>query len=215
VRWNKGVTPSLIKSDTKIDHLIEAGKVSERGTTVLPELPRDQHAGDHGVAEPSTPRWRTMDWRVWARRFRIGVSERGERGSEEAMRSKTMLMSVIIALGLVTAACSSGGSGDSGGSPTGAPSGGGGGGGSGTATISISNFAFEPNALTGSPGETLEITVTNNDSTTHSFTADDGSVTQDISSGESATVTVTLPSSGTFGWHCRFHSSMTGTITVG
>jgi plastocyanin len=129
------------------------------------------------------------------------------------MRSKTMLVSVIMALGLVTAACSSGGSSDSGGSPTGAPSGGGGG--SGTATISISNFAFEPNALTGSPGETLEITVTNNDSTTHSFTADDGSVTQDISSGETATVTVTLPSSGTFGWHCRFHSSMTGTITVG
>jgi plastocyanin len=131
------------------------------------------------------------------------------------MRSRMILVSVVIALGLVTAACSSGGSSDGGSSGTGAPTGGGGGGGSGTATISISNFAFQPNTLTGSAGETLKITVTNNDSTTHSFTADDGSVTQDIASGESATVTVTLPSSGTFGWHCRFHSSMTGTITVG
>ncbi len=130
------------------------------------------------------------------------------------MRSKMVLMSMVLALGLVTAACSSGGSSDGGSSGTGAPSGGGGGG-SGTATISISNFAFQPNALTGSPGETLKITVTNDDSTMHSFTADDGSVTQDIASGQTATVTVTLPSSGTFGWHCRFHSSMTGTITVG
>jgi hypothetical protein len=39
VRWNKGVTPSLIKSDTRIDHLIEAGKVTERGTTVLLNCP--------------------------------------------------------------------------------------------------------------------------------------------------------------------------------
>jgi plastocyanin len=130
------------------------------------------------------------------------------------MRSKMVLMSMVVALGLVTAACSSGGSSDGGSSGTGAPSGGGGGG-SGTATISISNFAFQPNALTGSSGETLKITVTNDDSTMHSFTADDGSVTQDIASGQTATVTVTLPSSGTFGWHCRFHSSMTGTITVG
>src|SRR5512141_1304987 len=105
------------------------------------------------------------------------------------MRSRMILVSVVMALGLVTAACSSGGSSDGGSSGTGAPTGGGGGG-SGTATISISNFAIQPNTLTGSPGETLKSTVTNNDSTTHSFTADDGSVTQDIESGKSATVTV-------------------------
>jgi plastocyanin len=132
---------------------------------------------------------------------------------EEAMRTKATLVAVVLALGLVAAACSSSGSSD-GGSPSSAPSGGGGGG-TGTAAISIKDFAFDPNTLTGSPGETLTITVTNDDSATHSFTADDGSVTQDIPSGTSATVTVTLPSSGTFGWHCRFHSSMTGTITVG
>lgn len=129
------------------------------------------------------------------------------------MRTKMTLMVVILALGLVAAACSSDGS-SGGGNGGGSPSSGGGGG-SGTAAISISNFAFDPNSLTGSAGEELEITVTNNDSTTHSFTTDDGSVTQDIQSGQSATVTVTLPSSGTLGWHCRFHPSMTGTITVG
>lgn len=39
IRWNEGVTPSPTKSDTKIDHLIEAGKVTERGTTVLLNRP--------------------------------------------------------------------------------------------------------------------------------------------------------------------------------
>jgi len=39
VRWKKGVTPGVIKSDTKIDQLIEAGKVTERGTTVLLNCP--------------------------------------------------------------------------------------------------------------------------------------------------------------------------------
>jgi len=39
VHWKRGVTPTIIKSDTKIDDLIAAGKVTERGTTVLLNCP--------------------------------------------------------------------------------------------------------------------------------------------------------------------------------
>jgi len=44
------------------------------------------------------------------------------------------------------------------------------------------------------------------------FTTDDGAVDQTISPGETADVTLTGVTSG--GFHCRFHSQMTGTLTV-
>jgi len=39
VRWNRGVTPTVIKSDTRVDKLIEAGKVTEHGTSVILNCP--------------------------------------------------------------------------------------------------------------------------------------------------------------------------------
>jgi plastocyanin len=146
---------------------------------------------------------------------------------------KVKLLVAVMALGLVAAACSSndagsGGGGTSGGGgstgttggstgTTGGSSGstGAAGGGAGAQAISIKDFAFHPNAITGAAGTTLSITITNNDSPTHSFTLDDNSVSKDIPPGQSVTVAVPLPDSGTVGWHCRFHPTMTGTITVG
>jgi plastocyanin len=133
-------------------------------------------------------------------------------------RTTVKLLVAVMALGLVAAACSSNdsGSGASGGSGGNAGSGAsGGGGGSGTQAISIKDFAFHPADITGTAGATLTITVTNNDSTTHSFTLDDNSVSQDIAPGKTETVEVPLPDSGTLGWHCHFHPTMIGTITVG
>jgi plastocyanin len=84
----------------------------------------------------------------------------------------------------------------------------------GGTTVTISNFAFQPDALTLPPGPAT-ITVTNEDSTLHSFTLDDGSVSKDVPPGSTVEVKITVPSSGTLGWHCRIHTTMTGTITVG
>ena len=39
VRWKRGVTPTLIKSDTKVDALVAAGKVTEREKTVILNCP--------------------------------------------------------------------------------------------------------------------------------------------------------------------------------
>jgi plastocyanin len=114
------------------------------------------------------------------------------------------LLPLAVALTLAVAACSksdSEGTGD------------GGGGASGT-SITIRGLAFNPNALSGGAGETLQITVTNEDAVEHSFTLDDDSVSQDIEGGDTQTVEVTLPDSGSIGWHCKYHPQMTGTITV-
>ena len=117
------------------------------------------------------------------------------------------LVVAVSVLVLVLAACSKSSGG--GGGTSSPPAGGGGG-----TSITISNFAFDPNALTLPSGK-VTLSVTNDDSALHSFTLDDGSVSQDIQPGTTEQVTITVPASGTLGWHCKYHPSMTGTITVG
>jgi plastocyanin len=125
------------------------------------------------------------------------------------MRVRNLAAAVLV-LGLLAAACSSNDSGGGGGT-TGSSGGGSGGGGT---TVTMEGFAFHPDALTLPSGK-VTLTVTNDDSTLHSFTLDDGSVSVDVQPGATKQVTITVPASGTLGWHCRIHTSMTGTITVG
>ena len=82
--------------------------------------------------------------------------------------------------------------------------------GGGEATgIVIEGFAFS--GLEATAGETA--TVTNNDNTNHTFTADDGSFdTGEIGGGESAEFTA--PEAGIYAVHCEIHSTMKGELTV-
>ena len=122
------------------------------------------------------------------------------------------LVAGLFVLSLVVAACSSddngGGTTDTTGGATGttAETGSSGGG----TTITIAGFAFDPDTITVS-GPT-EVTVTNNDSTTHTFTLDDGSVDETVEPG--ATETVTVDVSASTGFHCNIHPQMTGQIEV-
>jgi plastocyanin len=122
------------------------------------------------------------------------------------------LVAGLFVLSLVVAACSSddngGGTTDTTGGATGttAETGSSGGG----TTITIAGFAFDPDTITVS-GPT-EVTITNNDSTTHTFTLDDGSVDQTMDPG--ATETVTVDVSASTGFHCKIHAQMTGQIEV-
>ena len=125
------------------------------------------------------------------------------------------LVAGLFVLSLVVAACSSD---DDGGGTTGTTGGATGGatgstetgsGGGGT-TITIAGFAFDPDTITVS-GPT-EVTITNNDSATHTFTLDDGSVDETIEPG--ATETVTVDVSASTGFHCNIHPQMTGQIEV-
>lgn len=89
--------------------------------------------------------------------------------------------------------------------PAATPGGGGG-------TITIDDFAFAPETVNASVGDTL--TVKNADSVVHTATADDdgGFDTGDIAAGKTATIE--LDEAGTFSYHCDIHDYMKGTIEV-
>ena len=77
--------------------------------------------------------------------------------------------------------------------------------------VTISGFAFHPSALTVHVGDT--ISWTNDDSASHTATADDGSFdTGTLERGRSGSHTFTR--AGTFAYHCTIHPSMHGTVTV-
>ncbi len=76
-------------------------------------------------------------------------------------------------------------------------------------TVTIKNFKFSPTPLKVKAG--TKVTVKNDDSATHTFTANKGAFdTGDIESGSSDTVTIKKP--GTYAYHCEIHNFMKGTI---
>jgi plastocyanin len=82
--------------------------------------------------------------------------------------------------------------------------------GGGTA-VAISGFAFNPGTITVKPG--TAVTWTNNDSATHTITADDGSWDSGaVAKGK--TFSRAFASAGTYTYHCAVHPSMTGKVIV-
>jgi plastocyanin len=77
--------------------------------------------------------------------------------------------------------------------------------------VAIANFSFQPPTITVPVGTT--VTWTNNDSASHTVTADDGSFKSETL-GSGATFSQVFPTAGTFAYHCSIHSTMTGTVIV-
>jgi plastocyanin len=82
----------------------------------------------------------------------------------------------------------------------------------GSSAIKISNFAFTPATVTVKRG--ARVTVSNDDSTAHTATADDGHSfdTGSLDPGASQTVVLTKP--GTHAYHCSIHPFMHGKVIV-
>jgi plastocyanin len=129
---------------------------------------------------------------------------------------------VLLASGALIAAGCGGGSGDSGGggsaspdtaapSPATAAPDDNAGGSSGASQANIENFAFAPKQLTAKVGET--VTWKNDDSTSHTVTADDGSFDSGSLASEK-TFTQKFDKPGTYRYHCALHSSMIATVVV-
>jgi len=78
-------------------------------------------------------------------------------------------------------------------------------------SVAIKDFAFNPATTTASAGG--KVTWTNNDTTAHTVTFDDGSADSgNIAPG--STFDHTFATAGTFAYHCTIHSQMKGTVTV-
>jgi plastocyanin len=101
---------------------------------------------------------------------------------------------LVLAVALVVAACGSS-------SP-----------GLASAAVTIRNFAFSPRTVHLRVGG--RITFTNEDSTPHTATADNGTSFDSGTLVEGQSMTITFKTPGTFQYHCAFHAFMTGTVIV-
>jgi plastocyanin len=74
--------------------------------------------------------------------------------------------------------------------------------------IEADDFFFDATFIRATKDQTVSVTVKNEGSATHTFTADDGSFDEQVSPGEKATLEVTIPSNGKpVAFHCDFHAS--------
>lgn len=95
---------------------------------------------------------------------------------------------------------------------TGADQGATSGGGAPPASVTVSDFDFDPTELTVGAGATIEID--NRGDAAHTLTADDESFDSgSIAGGESTSITAP-EGSGDYGFFCEFHPFMKGTLTV-
>ena len=77
--------------------------------------------------------------------------------------------------------------------------------------VTIADFAFAPQTVTVTVGDT--VSWTNDDAVIHTATATDGSWdTADLAQGQSGAITFTA--AGTFAYLCTPHPTMTGTVVV-
>ena len=82
-----------------------------------------------------------------------------------------------------------------------------------TNQVKISNFAFNPVDITVKKG--TKVTWTNQDSTNHTITENDGKNGPSAPpTGHGESYSFTFNEAGTFHYHCSIHPEMTGTVTV-
>jgi len=142
---------------------------------------------------------------MMARRTGLGGSA-GRRGIG-AIGAAVLLLSLAV---LLVTACGGGTGGAYGTTPTTAstPTTSGGGGG---AQVVMKNLAFDPATVTIKVGES--VTWTNQDSTNHTVTADNGEFNSDqLANG--ATFSFKFDKAGTYAYHCSIHPSMKATVVV-
>jgi plastocyanin len=89
-----------------------------------------------------------------------------------------------------------------------------GGGGENELQLVASGFAWDKTSLEMTAGAEVSVEVTNEDTAQHSFTFEAASVDEVVPGGEDATATFTAPDAGSYPFRCKFHGSMTGTVTV-
>ena len=121
--------------------------------------------------------------------------------------------SLVVAVLFLATACSSSSStttdSTTGGTPTDVS-------GQSSTTMSAENFFFSPSDLSGTAGQKLTISLTNNGSVPHNFSITDENVDVTLQPGESQDIKVTFPQSGSVQFFCSFHqtSGMVGTLQV-
>ena len=83
-------------------------------------------------------------------------------------------------------------------------------------SLEADDFYFNPTFIEAKPGTKLSIEIENEGSATHNFSIDSANLSKDITPDGKATVEVTVPSSGSLNFYCKFHKSsgMQGAIVA-
>jgi plastocyanin len=83
-----------------------------------------------------------------------------------------------------------------------------------SAAVTIQNFAFSPKSINVKVGTT--ITWTDMDSTAHTVSSMSGPTSFDsgVLTPSGGTFKFTFSQAGTYSYHCKIHSYMTGTVVV-
>ena len=74
---------------------------------------------------------------------------------------------------------------------------------------------FKPTTITGKPGATVTVALTNTGANKHNFKIDgQPKADADVDPGKSATATVKIPKSGSVQFYCEYHKGlgMVGTV---
>ena len=71
--------------------------------------------------------------------------------------------------------------------------------------LELDDNYFAPTFAWGTPGEEVTVELVNEGNATHTFTSDALGVDEELSGGDSSSVTITLPEEGAVEFHCRFH----------
>jgi plastocyanin len=80
--------------------------------------------------------------------------------------------------------------------------------------LTAAGFAWDKTELEMTASSEVKVEVTNDDSAPHSFTFEEASVDETVDGGEDASAMFTAPAAGEYPFRCKFHASMTGTVTV-
>jgi len=87
--------------------------------------------------------------------------------------------------------------------------------GAGAAGVSISSYTFDPSPLSFPMASNVTVTWTNNQDVTHTVTSDTGLFDSgNVVPGATFSFNFTGLAAGTYGYHCKIHSGMTGKISV-
>jgi plastocyanin len=87
----------------------------------------------------------------------------------------------------------------------------------GAITLDASEFAFSPTCVEAGAGETVEVTLMNSGSALHNLSVESLGIDEDVKSGETIDVDVTLPDSGSVPFTCKYHvtNGMQGAFVIG
>ena len=73
--------------------------------------------------------------------------------------------------------------------------------------VELDDYYFEPTVIQGKAGQKVTLELKNEGKVEHSFTIDSQNIDRTIQPGADAKVTVTIPTSGSVSFYCKFHKS--------